>query len=206
MIELYGDATGNCIRAAIAFEESGLPYQLRKVDLTRGDHQQPEHLRLNPYGRVPVLVDPDGPQHRPFVLTQSNAILIYVSEKSGRLLPHAGAARATTFEWLLLFVTDVIAPNHQGFHLARALGDAVTFEVIRTLNRRAVAMYGPFNQQLSEHAYAAGATLTIADIAAYTITSALTSHLPWDDLPHVRRWFGTLTRRPGFQRGMAAFR
>jgi GST-like protein len=206
MIELFGDATGNCFRVAIALEESGLPYRLRKVDLAGGGQRDPTYLSLNPFGRVPTIVEHQGAGREPFVLSQSNAILIYVSEKSGRLLPQEGAARARALEWLLLFVTDVIAPNNLGFQLARTLGPALASEAIQVLKQRPLSVYDPFNKQLGSHAFVAGETLTIADIAAYTITAALSDQLQWDTLPHVRRWFAMLRERRGFQRGMLAFR
>jgi glutathione S-transferase len=108
-------------------------------------------------------------------------------------------------EWLFLFVTDVIAPNNQGFHLQRALGAALAPEVMQTLNQRSIATYQHLNAHLSERPFIAGEALTIADIAGYTITAALTNLLSWDSLPHVRRWCAALAQRPGFQRGKAAF-
>jgi len=89
MIELFGDATGNSIRAAIALEESGLAYQPRKVTLARGEQRTAEYLRLNPTGRVPALVDSDGPGGERLVLTQSNAIMLYIAEKAERSFPRA---------------------------------------------------------------------------------------------------------------------
>src|SRR5215813_2238795 len=94
MIELFGDATGNSNRAAIALEESGLAYEPRKVALARGEHRGAGYLELNPTGRVPTLIDSDGPGGERFVLTQSNAIMLYAAEKSGTLLPPGGVERA----------------------------------------------------------------------------------------------------------------
>ena len=206
MIELFGDVTGNCIRAAIALEESGLPHRLRKVDLKTGEQRGADYLQLNPVGRVPAIVDDDGPGGGRFVLTQSNAILMYVSERSGRLLPKNDAGRASAFEWLFLFVTDVIAPNHQAFHLTRALGADRAPAVADELNRRALGMYALVDNRLGKYEFLAGESLSIADIAGYTITAALTNHLVWEQLPHVQRWFANLAGRRGFQRGMTAFR
>src|SRR5215216_1641532 len=100
MIELFGDATGNSIRAAMALEESDLMYEPRKVALARGEHRADAYLELNPIGRVPTLVDSDGPGGEPLVLTQSNAIMLYIAEKSGRLLPASGVERVRALEWL----------------------------------------------------------------------------------------------------------
>ena len=205
MIELLGDATGNCIRVAIALEEAGLPYRLRKIDLSKGEQHRPEYLRLCPSGRVPTIIDDQGPRGERLVLTQSNAILVYLGGKNGRLLSKDEYLRTITLQWLFLFVTDVIAPSHQGFHLQRALGPALSADVTRELNRRSVSMYTHVDEELRRVPFIAGENLSIADIAGYTITAAIRDHLPWDSLTNVRRWFQNLAQRPGFQRGAEIF-
>jgi GSH-dependent disulfide-bond oxidoreductase len=187
MIELFGDATGNSTRAAIALEESSLTYEPRKVTLARGEHRAAEYLRLNPTGRVPTLVDADGPGGERLVLTQSNAIMLYIAEKSGTLLPSSG-----------------IAPSLQAFVLSRdstaAHGDAV-----HRLNERALALYEHVDRRLADRPFLAGNSLTLADIAGYTITTALEAQLRWDGLPHVRRWLERVGARPAVQRGRRVF-
>jgi GST-like protein len=205
MIELLGDATGNCIRVAVALEEAGLPYRVTKIDLGKGQQRSPDYLRLCPAGRVPTIIDDRGPGGARLVLTQSNAILVYLGEKSGHLLPQDGYLRTMTLQWLFLFVTDVIAPSHQAFHLQQALGPALSPDVIRELNRRSVSMYTHVDEQLRRFPFIAGDKLSIADIAGYTITAAIRDHLPWNTLTHVRTWFQTLAQRPGFQRGVKLF-
>jgi GST-like protein len=204
MIELFGDATGNSARAAIALEESGLAYEPRKVTLARGEHRAAEYLQINPTGRVPTLIDSDGPAGEPLVLTQSNAIMLYIAEKGGTLLPSNGVERARALEWLCFFVTDVIAPSLQAFVLSRdataAHGDAV-----QRLNERALALYEHVDRRLVDRPFLAGSTFTLADIAGYTITTALEAQLQWDALPHVRRWFERVGARPAVQRGRRMF-
>lgn len=203
MIELFGDATGNSTRAAIALEESGLTYEPRKVALARGEHRAEEYLRLNPTGRVPTLVDSDGPGGGRLVLTQSNAIMLYVAEKSGTLLPSDGLERTRALEWLFFFVTDVIAPSLQAFVLSRdtaAHGDAV-----QRLNERATALYEHVDRRLTDRPFLAGDTFTLADIAGCTITAALEAQLRWEALPHVHRWFDRVGARPAVQRGRRVF-
>jgi GST-like protein len=204
MIELFGDATGNSTRAAIALEESGLAYEPRRVALARGEHRAAEYLRLNPTGRVPTLVDSDGPGGERFVLTQSNAIMLYIAEKSGTLLPSSGVERARAIEWLLFFVTDVIAPSLQSFALSRDSA-AAHGNAIHRLNDRAVAMYEHVNQQLGDRLFLAGSSFTLADIAGYTITKALEAQLQWDALRHVRPWLERVGARPAVQRGQCVF-
>lgn len=205
MIELLGDVTGNCVRVAIALEEAGLPYRVRKIDLNTGEQRSHEYLRLCPSGRVPAIIDDQGPHGKRLVLTQSNAILVYLGEKNGHLLPKDEYLRTITLQWLFLFVTDVIAPSHQRFHLQRALGSALPPAVTRELNLRSVSMYTYIDEELRRFPFIAGDKLSIADIAGYTITAAIRDHLPWSSLAHVRRWFHSLAQRPGFQRGMKSF-
>lgn len=206
MIELYGDATGNALRVAIALEESGLLYRPRKIDLRRGEHQGEDYRRLNPIGRIPTIIDSQGPDARPMVLTQSNAILLYVAEKSGKLLPPNGEPRARALEWLFLFVTDVIAPSHLGFHLKRALGADADKSAQRWLDERAVSLYGHIDRRLEDLAFLGGRSFSLADIVAYPITVALSDQLRWEALPNLRRWFDSVRTRPTVIRGMNIFR
>lgn len=138
------------------------------------------------------------------MLTQSNAIMLYIAEKSGTLLPSSGAERARALEWLCFFVTDVIAPNAQAFILSRdsmaAHGDA-----IHRLNERALALYEHVDRRLADRPFLAGSPFTLADIAGYTITTALEARLRWDALPHVRRWLERVGARPAVERGRRVF-
>jgi GST-like protein len=204
MIELFGDATGNSNRAAIALEESGLAFEPRKVALAQGKHRAPEYLRLNRTGRVPTLIDSDGPGGERLVLTQSNAIMIYIAEKSGTLLPASGAERVRALEWLFFFATDVIVPSAQAFVLGR--DPAATHEgAIALLNERVLALYEHVERRLADRPFLAGSTFTLADIAGYTITTALEGRLRWDALAHVRRWLEQVGSRPAVARGRRVF-
>lgn len=204
MIELYGDTTGNSIRAAIALEESGLTYEPRKVTLARAEHRAAEYLQLNPIGRVPTLVDSEGPVGERLVLTQSNAIMLYIAEKSGTLLPSSGVERARAFEWLFFFVTDVIAPSLQAFVLSRDV-TAAHRDAAQRLNERAIALYEHVDRRLTDRPFLAGSAFTLADIAGYTITTAFEAQLRWDTLSHVRRWLERVGARPAVQRGRRIF-
>ncbi|RVB98243.1 glutathione S-transferase family protein, partial [Mesorhizobium sp. M7A.F.Ca.AU.001.01.1.1] len=98
MLQVYAFATPNSLRIPIALEELGLDYKLNAVNVRKGDQKQPGYLAINPNGKVPVLVDPEGPDGETLTLTESGAILIYLAEKTGELLPRSGAARARVFE------------------------------------------------------------------------------------------------------------
>jgi len=151
MIELFGDATGNSIRAAIALEESRVSYEPRKVALARGEHRAAEYLQLNPTGRVPTLVDSDGPGGERLVLTQSNAIMLYIAEKTGTLLPSSAVERARALEWLFFFVTDVIAPNAQAFVLSRDFRRLTAMPSVGSRKGRSPCMSMSIAGSLTDH-------------------------------------------------------
>src|ERR1700712_6073122 len=116
-LELYGAQTGNCIRAAIALEEVGLSYTSKFVDLSSGAHQGADHLALNPLGKVPVLVERQKGRE-PFILTQSNAIILYAAGKApGRLLPENDRDRAIGLGRFFFFVTEVCPISHPAISL-----------------------------------------------------------------------------------------
>ena len=200
-LELYGAQTGNCIRAAIALEEAGLPYTPKLVDLSRDAQRGAAHLALNPAGKVPVLVEKEEGRE-PFVLTQSNAIILYAAGKAaGRLLPESERARAIVLERFFFFVTDVIAVSHAAFSL-RASG-AQAAQMI--LTDRMLATLATAERYVGDAEFIAGETFSAADIAAFTITQSVNSDLPWPRLPNLRRWFEQIEGRPSVTRGLHAF-
>jgi GST-like protein len=205
MIELHGAQTGNTLRAVIALEETRLPYEVHKVDLAGGKHREKPYLDLNATARVPTLIDRDGPGGKPLVLTQSNAIMLYVAEKSGMLLPPEGVERVRALEWLFFFVTDVIAPSHQAFFLGRDPAFEGVEESKRRLEERALGMYEHVDKQLDGKRFLAGDSFTLADVAGYTITSSFAKQVP-PSLLHVARWMTEVSARPAVKRGLTAFR
>src|SRR5713101_2980531 len=99
MLELYTASTANGQRGAIAVNECGIPCTMHRLDLRAGEHQTPEYRKLNPSARIPTLIDPEGPDGKPLILTQSWAILFYLAEKSGRLIPRDPLARLRMMQW-----------------------------------------------------------------------------------------------------------
>lgn len=201
-LTLYGARTGNCLRAAIGLEEAGLSYTVRQVGLSKGEHGAPAFLALNPAGKVPVLVAQSAGAPD-FVLTQSNAILFYAEERApGRLLPPGGAgARVRALEAYFYFTTDVIVLNGIAFALrGQHFEDAAAHLTERYL--RAIRDSERF---LREEGFMGGDRFSIADIAAYTVISAVSGQVPWDRLPRLAAWRQRVGDRPAVQRGMAAF-
>ena len=185
-------------------EESGLVYEPRKIALARGEHRANPYLQLNPTGRVPTLIDSEGPGGERLVLTQSNAIMLYIAEKSGTLLPASGVERARTLEWLFFFATDVIAPSAQAFILSRD-PTGTHDDAVHRIKERALALYVHVDRRLADRPFLAGSAFTLADIAGYTITTAIEAELRWDALSYVRGWLERVGARPAVQRGRRIF-
>jgi GST-like protein len=199
-LDLHGARTGNSLRAAIALAESGLPFRAVPVNLHTGEHRKPAFARLNPLGKVPVLVIDDG--DGPWVLTQSAAIMLEAARRAGeRLLPTAPRDRALATERLLYFLTDVIAPSHAGFHLSRAghtgASDAMDALVVERMGTGEVFLH--------DMAWMGGAQFSLADIAAFTLASFMKEAMDWPAFPAMTQWFDRVSRRPAVRLGLRAF-
>ena len=201
-IELCGSKTGNSFRAAIALEEAGVPYRVRRIDLRGGEHRSAEYLALNPRGQVPIMIS-SAPGRSTSVLTQSNAIMMFAAESApGTLLPeHASPARYRALERYFYFVTDVIAPSHAAFALTAVSHSDESRQTLNFRSQQALRMAEAF---LDKGDYMAGDCFTLADISAYTMASASLS-LVGPDLPKLRRWFERIGARAGVNRGLRAF-
>lgn len=202
-IELHGAKTGNSFRAAIALEEAGVPYRVRRIDLRKGEHRQPAYRALNPRGQVPIMVvtAADGAHS---VLTQSNAIMMFAAESApGVLLPEpASPARYRAIERYFYFVTDVIAPSHAAFALATVASSEESRKALNERSHHALAMAESF---LDQGDYMAGDRFTLADISAYTIAWASPSMLDGSAFPKLRQWLERIGTRSGVDRGLHAF-
>ncbi len=201
-LELYGAQSGNSIRAAIALEEAGLAYTPKFVDLSSGEQRGADHLARNPAGKVPVLVEVEEGRET-FILTQSNAIILYAAGKApGRLLPENERERAIVLERFFFFVTDVIAVSHAAFSL-RTLPAAKEGQT--TLMDRALVTLETAETYVGHNEFIAGNTFSAADIVAFTITQSAKSDLPWSKLPNLRKWLERIEDRPAVKRGLQAF-
>jgi GST-like protein len=202
-LELHGAKTGNCLRAAIGLSEAGLLYKIRHVDLSRGEQREQSHMALNPAGKVPVLVARGSMHAQAFVLTQSSAILFYAdAEAPGRILPpRSDSARIRALEAFFYFTSDVIALNGAAFSLrgSEFSGAAAALTV------RYLAAIAASERLLVDGEFMGGASFSIADIAAFTIISAVSRHLPWNQLPRLMAWHDRIGRRPAVQTGITAF-
>ena len=203
MIELHTAQTSNGQRVAVMLEECGLAYRVRSYALMKGEHRTPEFRAITPAGRIPVIVDDDGPGGQPVTLTQSAAILVYLAQKAGRFLPSEPLARTRAFEWLFLAMTDVVPSSSSMFYDAVLLPDKSEANVAWH-EARLVDWLRLADARLADREWLAD-ELSIADFALYPVTVVRRSSIERiGGLPRLERWQRALAARPGVARGMAA--
>lgn len=199
MIDLYTAATPNGWKASIALEELGLPYTVHPIKLGEGEQKKPEYLKLNPNGRIPTIVDHDEGD---FVVFESGAILIYLAEKTGKLMPAAAKARSTVMQWLMFQMGGVGPMQGQANVFFRYFPDKIP-AVIQRYQNETKRLYTVLDTRLKDREYLAG-DYSIADIAHWSwVRIHGWAGVEVDDLPHLRRWMNALASRPACQRGVA---
>ena len=197
MIDLYTWHTSNGRKVSIALEELELPYRVFPVDITRGRQKALEFIAISPNGKIPAIVDRDA---RDWTLMESGAILLYLAEKAGRLMPKDEDRRWRAIEWLMWQMGGVGPMLGQHLHFSHYQPDASEYAKERYADE-ARRLYGVLDQRLAEHEYVAD-EYSIADIAIWPWIA----RFPWqrigiDDYPHVRRWYESIANRPAVQRG-----
>jgi GST-like protein len=201
MIELYTWGTPNGRKVSIALEELGMPYNVHPVDIMNGGQFTAEFLALNPNNKIPVIQDSDGPDGQTLTLFESGAILVYLADKTQRLLPASGIARYRTLQWLM-FQMGGVGPIFGQTHHFRRYATQEKYSVDR-YTAETHRLYGVLNSRLAQSEFVAGDEYSIADIAIYPWISRFELHqLDWGDVPHVKRWFDTVGARPAVRRGM----
>jgi GSH-dependent disulfide-bond oxidoreductase len=201
MIELYTWSTPNGRKVSIMLEELGVPYNVHAINIGKGDQFTAGYVAINPNSKIPAIVDTDGPEGKPMSIMESGAILIYLAEKSGKLLPISVRARSVVLQWLMFQMGGVGPMFGQVHHFLRAAKEPVPYAIERytTETRR---LYGVLNERLSDHEYLAD-DYSIADVATYPWTARYEWHKTrLEDFPHVKRWFDAISARPAVQRGM----
>lgn len=202
MLEVYAFATPNSVRIPIALEELGLPYELKPVNVRKGEQKTAAFLTLNPNSKVPVLVDSEGPDGNPFVLTESGAILIYLAEKTGRLLPAHGAGRYRVFEQILFHGTGIGPSLGQAGYFQRQAPEAVPFAIERFRNEASRTLR-VLDGVLGKSSYVAGEEFTIADIAHFGwMWRREFANVDFADTPHIARWYEQMMARPAVMRAV----
>ena len=204
MIDVYSWSTPNGHKVHIALEELELDYRLHPVNIGKGDQFEAEFLRISPNNKIPAIVDRQGPSDEPFALFESGAILIYLAEKAGRLLPTEPRRRYRTIEWLMFQMGNLGPMLGQAHHFRQYAPEQIDYAINR-YTRETTRLYRVLDRRLGEEAFLAGSEYTIADIAAF----------PWirpyerqgQDLaehPNLKRWFDAVANRPAVERGLAA--
>ena len=196
MIDLYTAPTPNGWKVSMALEEMGLPYTPKIVDLARGQQREPAFLALSPNGRIPAVVDRDNGIR----IFESGAILLYLAEKSGKLLPRDLEGRYAVIQWLMFQMSGVGPMQGQAVAFVRYFPEEVpqAIERYRNETRR---LYEVLDTQLAGRDWLADA-YSIADIANYAwIRSHKWARVSVDGLPNLQRWMAALAARPGIQRG-----
>jgi GSH-dependent disulfide-bond oxidoreductase len=202
MIELYTWGTPNGRKVSIMLEEVGLPYDVHPINIGKGDQFTPEFVAINPNSKIPAIVDPDGPGGRRLAMFESGAILIYLAEKTGRLLPSEPVARLEALEWLMFQMGGVGPMFGQAHHFLRAAPEPVPYAIER-YTKEAARLYGVLDGRLAKTPYLAG-EYSIADIATYPWVARHEWHkVDLAQYPNVARWYEAIGRRPPVQRGMA---
>src|SRR5713226_1426407 len=202
MIDLYTWATPNGRKISIMLEEAELPYEVHPVNLGQGEQFKAEFLAINPNNKIPAIIDRDGPGGRPFTLFESGAILIYLAEKSGKLMPKEARARYEVIQWLMFQMGGVGPTFGQAHNFLRHDPQQDSYGVER-FKKEVARLYGVMDRHLAKHEFLA-TDYSIADIATYPWVGRYEMHqTKLEDFPNVKRWFDALSARPAVQRGMA---
>jgi GST-like protein len=199
MIDLYTSPTPNGWKASIMLEETGLPYTVKPIRLEMLEQKQAWYLKLNPNGRIPTIVDHDEVG---FAVFESGAILIYLAEKSGRLMPQDRKGRSTVIQWLMFQMGGVGPMQGQANVFYRYAPEKIPYAIDR-YQKETKRLYTVLDRRLADHEYLAG-EYSIADIATWPwVTLHGWAGVDVEDLPHLRRWIETIGARPAVVKGRA---
>jgi GSH-dependent disulfide-bond oxidoreductase len=209
LLQLYSTPTPNGVKVSIMLEETGLAYEPHFINIGENETWGPEFLSLNPNGKIPAILDPNGPDGKPLALFESGAILIYLAEKTGQFLPKDAAARYETIQWVM-FQMGGIGPmfGQLGFFHKFAGKD---FEDKRPRDRylnETKRLLGVLETRLTGRTFIMGDEMTIADIAIVGWIRSLIGFyeagemVGYDALSALPAWFDRMMARPGVQRGV----
>jgi glutathione S-transferase/GST-like protein len=198
MIDLYTAATPNGHKISIALEELALPYTVHVVNLAALEQKRPEFLRLSPNGRIPAIVDREAGD---FAVFESGAILVYLAEKTGRLMPADPRGRSLVMQWLMFQMAGIGPMMGQANVFFRYLPEKIPLAIDR-YQGEVRRLFGVLDTRLAEHEYLAG-DYSIADIANWAwVRTHRWSGVTLEGLPHLERWKRQLAARHACQRGI----
>ena len=197
MIDLYTFTTPNGRKASIMLEEVGLDYTVHKIDITKGEQFSPEFVEINPNSKIPAIIDRDSD----ITVFESGAILIYLADKTGKLLATQTKQRFQTIEWLMFQMGSVGPMFGQYNHFYKYAPEKIAYAIER-YKKETLRLYDVINTQLTKTEYISG-DYSIADIAIFPWIGAYEfMDLSLDGHPELKRWYKTIEQRPGVKKGM----
>ena len=204
MYDIYNWPTSNGRKINIAVEELEVEYKIHPIAIGKGEQFSAKFTDLNPNQKIPAVIDRDGPDGKPYTMFESGAILMYLAEKHGKLMPTDKTRRYEVIQWLM-FQMGGVGPNlGQTHHFRRAAPEKVPYAIERFTNETR-RLWGVMDKRLDDRDWLAAEEFSIADIAVF----------PWamrhewqgislDEFPNMKRWYETIEARPGVKRGLAA--
>ena len=201
-IELHTWNTPNGRKISVALEEMGLPYKVYPVNISKGDQQKPDFLKISPNNKIPAIVDPDGPDGKPVSVFESGAILLYLGEKTGKFLPKPLLQRIPVYEWLMWQMGGFGPMLGQRNHFSVYAPERIPYATKRYQDETH-RLYGVLNRRLADRDFVAG-DYSIADMAIFGWAAGWeTQQFDTTEFPHVKAWIDRMNARPGVARGMA---
>lgn len=206
MIRFYYHPTPNPAKISLFLEEAGLDYEVVPVDTSKGQQHDPEFRKINPNGKVPAIVDLEGPGGQPAAVFDSTAILLYLAEKTGRFLGQA-QDRPQLLSWLLFIASGIGPFSGQAVHFQYAAPAGLDYAVNR-YRREAERHYKVLDDHLSDREFIVGNEYTIADISAWGWLDRASRVMKGDEdplalYPNIKRWFREVNARPAVARARA---
>ncbi len=197
---LHTDSTPNGFKVAIALEELGVSYDFRNIDFSIEEQKTSDFLKINPNGKIPVLIDKTA---NDFTIIESGAILQYLAEKHNALLPSEVKAKSETIQWLMWQMSGLGPMFGQFLVFAIPFGDSLP-EATARYEKETKRLLGILDIRLKDQEFIAAGQHTIADIACYPWINMMNrAQWPMSDFPNIERWFNNLSERDGYQKGMA---
>jgi GST-like protein len=202
MIELYTWTTPNGFKISIALEELGLPYHPHPVRIGRGEQFAPAFLAISPNNKIPAIVDSEGPAGRPLAIFESGAILLYLADKTGKLMPEDKEKRVVALQWLMFQMAGIGPMLGQAHHFRQYAPEKIPYAIER-YTKEAHRLYGVLERRLGEVPYLAG-EYSIADIATFPwLRKPEGQGVDLSEFPNVARWRESIATRPAVIRGLA---
>ncbi len=201
-IDLYSWTTPNGRKVSIALEELGLDYKAHAIDIGKGEQHEPAFLKISPNNRIPAIVDSEGPDGEPVSVFESGAILLYLAEKTGQLMPRDPREKIKAMEWIMWQMGGFGPMLGQAHHFMRFADEQVPYAIER-YGKETKRLYGVLDRRLAEATYLAGDSYSMADIITYPWAARHEWHaVDLGDFSNVKRWYDVLSARPAVQRGM----